>query len=67
MYTISIIFDDGSGARLGGLNAAELSGPALELMASWMGQTSDFPMDRAEASRLWVAQEHGLWSIASLE
>ena len=46
---------------------AELSGSALELMASWMRQHGDLPMDLADASQLWVVQEHGLRSIASLE
>ena len=64
MHTISVRLNDGSGARLGGLNVAELSGSAMELMANWMRQYSDLPMDLADASRLL---EHGLRSIASLE
>ena len=64
MHTISVRLNDGSGARLAGLNVAELSGSALELMANWMRQYSDLPMDLADASRLL---EHGLRSIASLE
>ena len=67
MRTISVRLNDGNGARLGGLNVAELSGSALEMMANWMRQYSDLPMDLADALRLWVAQEHGLRSIASLE
>jgi predicted nucleic acid-binding protein len=39
----------------------------MELIANGMRQYSDLPMDLADASRLWVAQEHGLRSIASLE
>ena len=34
---------------LGGLSVAELSGSALELMASWMRQYGDLPMDLADA------------------
>ena len=64
MHTISVRLNDGSGARLAGLNVAELSGSAMELMANWMRQYSDLPMDLADASRLL---EHGLRSIASLE
>ena len=52
---------------LGGLNVAELSGSALELMASWMQQYGDLPMDLADASLLWLAHEHGLRRIATLD
>ena len=52
---------------LGGLNVAELSGSALELMAGWMRQYGDLPLDLADASLLWVAQEHGLRRIATLD
>lgn len=37
---------------LGGLSIAELSGSAMELMASWMRQYSDLPIDLADASLL---------------
>ena len=52
---------------LGGLNVAELSGSDLELMAGWMRQYGDLPMDLADASLLWVAQEQGLRRIATLD
>ena len=52
---------------LGGLSIAELSGSALELMASWMRQYGDLPMDLADASLLWLAHEHGLRRIATLD
>ena len=52
---------------LGGLNVAELGGSALALMAGWMRQYGDLPMDLADASLLWVAQEHGLRRIATLD
>jgi predicted nucleic acid-binding protein len=52
---------------LGGLNGAELSGSALELMAGWMRQYGNLPMDLADASLLWVAQVHGLRRIATLD
>ena len=52
---------------LGGLSVAELSGSALELMASWMRQYKDLPMDLADASLLWIAHEHGLRRIATLD
>jgi predicted nucleic acid-binding protein len=52
---------------LGGLRVVELSGSALELMASWMRQYGDLPMDLADASLLWLAHEHGLRRIATLE
>jgi predicted nucleic acid-binding protein len=56
-----------SWVSLGGLNVAELSGSALELMAGWMRQYGDLPMDLADASLLWVAQMHGLRQIATLD
>jgi uncharacterized protein len=56
-----------SWVSLGGLNVAELSGSDLELMAGWMRQYGDLPMDLADASLLWVAQEQGLRRIATLD
>jgi predicted nucleic acid-binding protein len=52
---------------LDGLNGAELSGSALELMAGWMRQYGNLPIDLADASLLWVAQVHGLRQIATLD
>ena len=52
---------------LGGLSVAELSGSALELMASCMRQYNDLPMYLADASLLWIAHEHGLRRIATLD
>ncbi len=52
---------------LGGLSVPELGGSALELMASWMRQYDDLPMDLADASLLWLAHEHGLRRIATLD
>ena len=52
---------------LDGLNGAELSGSALELMAGWMRQYGNLPIDLADASLLWVAQVHGLRRIATLD
>jgi predicted nucleic acid-binding protein len=52
---------------LGGLNVAELRGSALALMVGWMRQVGDLPMDLADASLLWVAQEQGLRRIATLD
>jgi predicted nucleic acid-binding protein len=56
-----------SWVSLGGLNVAELSGSSLELMAGWMRQYADLPIDLADASLLWVAQVHGLQRIATLD
>jgi predicted nucleic acid-binding protein len=36
-------------------------------MASWMRQYGDLPMDLADASFLWLAHEHGLRRIATLD
>ena len=52
---------------LGGVSIAELSGSALELMASWMRQYSDLPIDLADASLLFLAHEHGLQRITTLD
>lgn len=52
---------------LGALSIVELSGSALELMASWMRQYADLPMDLADASLLWVAHARGLRRIATLD
>ncbi|MCP9773775.1 PIN domain-containing protein [Synechococcus sp. Tobar12-5m-g] len=52
---------------LGGLSFAFLGGSALELMASWMRQYGDLLMDLADASLLWLAHEHGLRRIATLD
>ena len=40
---------------------------ALELMATWMRQYGDLPMDLADASLLWVAQQYGIRRIATLD
>lgn len=56
-----------SWVSLGGLNLAELDGSALEWMATWMRQYGDLPMDLADASLLWVAQEHGIRRVATLD
>ena len=52
---------------LGGLSIAELSGSALDLMASSMRQYGDLPIDLADASLLWLAHEHGLQRITTLD
>lgn len=52
-----------SWVSLGGLHLAEPDGSALETMASWMRQVGDLPMDLADASLLWVAQEHGIYRL----
>jgi len=52
---------------LGGLNVVELSGSALALMAGWMLQYGTLPMDLADASLLWLAHEHGIRCIATLD
>lgn len=52
---------------LGGMSIPELRGSALELMASWMRQYDDLPMDLADASLLWLANEYGLRRMATLD
>lgn len=36
---------------------------ALELMATLMRQYGGLPMDLADASPLWVAQQHGIYRL----
>jgi predicted nucleic acid-binding protein len=52
---------------LGGMSIPELRGSALELMARWMQQYDDLPMDLADASLLWLAHEYGLRRMATLD
>lgn len=52
---------------LGGLSLPELSGTALDLMASLMRQDGDLAMDLAHASLLWAAQHHGIRRMATLD
>ncbi len=52
---------------LGGLSVAELSSSAPAVMASWMKQYGDLPMDLADASLIWLAHEHGIRRIATLD
>jgi hypothetical protein len=50
----------GQAVSLADPSGAEPSGSALALMAGWMLQYGDLPLDLADASLLWVAQEQGL-------
>jgi predicted nucleic acid-binding protein len=53
--------------QIGGLQLAELPAAALLSIGPWMRQYGDLPMDLADASLLWLAQQSGIRSIATLD
>jgi len=53
--------------RLGGLQMQDLPTAALETIGGWMQQVGDLPMDLADASLLWVANQSGIRRIATLD
>jgi predicted nucleic acid-binding protein len=53
--------------QIGGLQLVELPPAALLVIGPWMRQYGDLPMDLADASLLWVAQQSGIHRIATLD
>lgn len=53
--------------QLGGLQLAELPPGALQAISACMLRDRDLPMDLADASLLWVAQQSGIRSVATLD
>jgi predicted nucleic acid-binding protein len=53
--------------QIGGLQLAELPAAALLSIGPWMRQYGDLPMDLADASLLWLAQQSGIRRIATLD
>jgi predicted nucleic acid-binding protein len=54
-------------ARLGGVQLLDLPAAALETIGGWMQQYADLPMDLADASLLWVANQSGIRRIVTLD
>lgn len=54
-------------AAAGGLNVAELHESALATIADWKEKYRDLPMDLADASLLWVAQQTGINGILTID
>lgn len=51
----------------GGLSVVELHESALAVLAEWKHKYRDLPMDLADASLLWVAQQTGVLDILTID
>ena len=51
----------------GGINVIELQESALASLADWKERYSNLPMDLADASLLWVAQQSGVLQILTID
>lgn len=51
----------------GGLSVVELHETALSEIAAWKEKYHDLPMDLADASLLWVAQQTGITDILTID
>ncbi|MGI8894688.1 MAG: type II toxin-antitoxin system VapC family toxin [Casimicrobiaceae bacterium] len=54
-------------AAAGGLNVVELPESALLVIADWKGKYRNLPMDLADASLLWVAEQTGICDILTID
>ena len=54
-------------AASGGLNVVELHETALATIADWKEKYQDLPMDLADASLLWVAEQTGITEILTID
>ena len=54
-------------AGSGGLNIVELHDSALTTIADWKEKYRDLPMDLADASLLWVAEQTGILEILTID
>lgn len=54
-------------AGAGGLHVVELHDTALSLLADWKEKYADLPMDLADASLLWVAQQTGVLDVLTID
>lgn len=54
-------------ASSGGLSVVELHESALAVLADWKEKYRDLPMDLADASLLWVAQQTGVLEILTID
>jgi predicted nucleic acid-binding protein len=51
----------------GGLQVVELPEPALAFISAWMEKYLDLPMDLADASLLWIAEQTGILQILTID
>ncbi len=54
-------------AAAGGLSMVELHETALSEIADWKEKYRDLPMDLADASLLWVAEQTGITDILTID
>lgn len=54
-------------AAKGGLNVVELPDSALSVIADWKDKYRDVPMDLADASLLWVAEQTHITEILTID
>ena len=54
-------------AASGGLSVIELHETALATIADWKEKYHDLPMDLADASLLWVAEQTGILEILTID
>lgn len=54
-------------AAAGGLSVVELPETALAEIAAWKEKYRDLPMDLADASLLWVAEQTGITDILTID
>ena len=54
-------------AASGGLSVVELHETALATIADWKEKYQDLPMDLADASLLWVAEQTGITEILTID
>lgn len=54
-------------AAKGGLNVVELHDTALSFIADWKQKYRDLPMDLADATLLWVAEQTGTTDILTID
>ncbi len=54
-------------ADAGGISLVELHESALAALADWKEKYRDLPMDLADASLIWVAQQTGILDILTID
>lgn len=54
-------------AAAGGLNVVELPESTLSVIADWKEKYRNLPMDLADASLLWVAEQTGICDILTID
>ena len=56
-----------SWADAGGITLVEMHESALATLADWKEQYRDLPMDLADASLIWAAQQTGVLDILTID